>query len=774
MSILKSSDSLENSPWGGVKVVPDGHYKQNMDRPTFRSSFDMVQVIDELKIKKKHSRFMLHPTSLFISVWYIIAISLLFYIFITVPLFVAFDYVVSKSYVGIDIFIDAFFLVDIVVNFRTGYLPNPSRPDLVVLNAEEVAKMYFKSWFFIDLISSLPLVTLSTFMSRSSWFGGPLFHEQQLKLLKLTRVIRLIKLSKISSSMGKFARVIDQAYVRLMVSYPGLVIFLQLFNLFVVAFFIVHYVACGWWLIGDMHEDSWSTSVGARDSTAQKQYLFSLYWVVTTMTTVGYGDISATNDSERAFSIFAMVLGCAFYGLLIAQITSIVADYDAHRRAIAERLDAISAYVHNKDFHPMLQKQILIYFRNFLRKHSTVDEWQILTDMSSGLRRQCISHLVSPAVARNPFFCLLKDHLTELFHIMHLQVMDRGQHITRKGQPSSDLLVLMVGSAVILDESAESVRYGQGEPILPIFDVKPGAVFGERCALGLDECYRVTVRALSNCELNVIFADELLATLGNRILGELRARFKDVNYRVRMRTYAISNIEAHDMPDLRKAMFDLPQDPIRRTWNKYGQSDQEKHKIKRRHPGRQTAIPSVLSESILKFREQHMASQGQMGLENSSEDAGGGGGGGGGGGLESEVMNIVLANEVAQLSQSVSDIRKGLNQILIHMKKAPIPDRGNSDNFDFSFSNNDKRLFKDRVHSIQLRKTKMKKELPKEHLQTNLADADKDQSCNGVPLEQSVLSSESSQSIESTPVVPFVDSIPVVTSTSSFDSIHTR
>jgi hypothetical protein len=47
------------------------------------------------------------------------------------------------------------------------------------------------------------------------------------------------------------------------------------------------------------------------------------------------------------------ILGCAFYGLLIAQITSIVAEFDAHRRAIAERLDAISAYVHGKDFHPV-------------------------------------------------------------------------------------------------------------------------------------------------------------------------------------------------------------------------------------------------------------------------------------------------------------------------------------------------------------------------------------------------------------------------------------
>jgi hypothetical protein len=52
----------------------------------------------------------------------------------------------------------------------------------------------------------------------------------------------------------------------------------------------------------------------------------------------------------------------------------------------------------------------------------------------------------------------------------------------------------MAGSAVILDESADSVRAGHGDPFYPLFEVKVGAVFGERCVLGLDEFYQTTVR----------------------------------------------------------------------------------------------------------------------------------------------------------------------------------------------------------------------------------------------------------------------------------------
>ncbi|KAJ3117841.1 Kinesin-like protein kif27 [Physocladia obscura] len=42
-------------------------------------------------------------------------------------------------------------------------------------------------------------------------------------------------------------------------------------------------------------------------------YVQSLYWTVTTMTTTGYGDITAKNDGERVFALFTMIIGVLFY-----------------------------------------------------------------------------------------------------------------------------------------------------------------------------------------------------------------------------------------------------------------------------------------------------------------------------------------------------------------------------------------------------------------------------------------------------------------------------
>lgn len=48
----------------------------------------------------------------------------------------------------------------------------------------------------------------------------------------------------------------------------------------------------------------------------------SMYWVITTSTTVGYGDIAPKNWQGRLFSIFVMFSGIAFFGWALAEMTS--------------------------------------------------------------------------------------------------------------------------------------------------------------------------------------------------------------------------------------------------------------------------------------------------------------------------------------------------------------------------------------------------------------------------------------------------------------------
>ncbi|EGB12308.1 hypothetical protein AURANDRAFT_9605, partial [Aureococcus anophagefferens] len=56
----------------------------------------------------------------------------------------------------------------------------------------------------------------------------------------------------------------------------------------------------------------------------RRRYLAAMYWAFTTMTTVGYGDITPAGDMERIYAIFAMLMGVSFYSYIIASVSSMV------------------------------------------------------------------------------------------------------------------------------------------------------------------------------------------------------------------------------------------------------------------------------------------------------------------------------------------------------------------------------------------------------------------------------------------------------------------
>ena len=59
-----------------------------------------------------------------------------------------------------------------------------------------------------------------------------------------------------------------------------------------------------------------------------QRYLTSLYFIITTFSTVGYGDISASNSVEKIVCIIAMLVGVAAFSTGTSAITNLLTNYD--------------------------------------------------------------------------------------------------------------------------------------------------------------------------------------------------------------------------------------------------------------------------------------------------------------------------------------------------------------------------------------------------------------------------------------------------------------
>lgn len=111
------------------------------------------------------------------------------------------------------------------------------------------------------------------------------------KLIKLTRLIRIVKIFKSKGSLFKKAK----GKLNLGEGFERLVFFILM------SCMICHIVACMWVFattFADEDQPSWIRATGMEQETDENKYLIALYFTVTTITTVGYGDISANNPIE--------------------------------------------------------------------------------------------------------------------------------------------------------------------------------------------------------------------------------------------------------------------------------------------------------------------------------------------------------------------------------------------------------------------------------------------------------------------------------------------
>lgn len=103
-------------------------------------------------------------------------------------------------------------------------------------------------------------------------------------------------------------------------------------------------MACNWYftaMIDDFGPETWVARKGYVDSDIGTQYLAALYWSITTMSTVGYGDITALTETEMILSILWMIIGVVFFSLVIGSLSSMIANMDHKEAALQEKISFI-------------------------------------------------------------------------------------------------------------------------------------------------------------------------------------------------------------------------------------------------------------------------------------------------------------------------------------------------------------------------------------------------------------------------------------------------
>ena len=394
------------------------------------------------------------------SRWDILLTVAILYSVISVPYLLGFSIEPTGGLAVFDIIVDVFFILDILVNFRTAHYEETTR--ILVTMSGAMAKRYCTSgWFFVDIISGVPFDKFAQAFNPSR---GDSYTVRALKLVRILRLGRLLKLMKVSSlntlleeELGMSPAVIGLGKLGLQVAY------------------IAHLLACGWnaasqaqaglctsdyncnWRVTELASDGYLSG----ERGASSVYLASFYWCFTTMTTVGYGDIIPGTVAERAFAIFAMLVGVTVFGYIVGSMANIVRTLGEAETLFKSKLDEVKEYLKEQDIHGELETRVRAHYEKRLEERTVFDEDAILRQLPHFLRRQVLLHVYGGSWKDSPFFeHLEKADLESLLELCPIAVMPRHDVVSLEGEAADFAFLILFGSVRVLDETERTFQAG--------------------------------------------------------------------------------------------------------------------------------------------------------------------------------------------------------------------------------------------------------------------------------------------------------------------------
>ncbi|CAD8128335.1 unnamed protein product [Paramecium sonneborni] len=330
-------------------------------------------------------------------IWDLIGMSFIFIQMITIPLILTFSLEISGAFAIFNDIMDYYFLIDILLQFQTGYYKKGN----FVSQRKQIALNYLKLWFWLDLISSFPyddMISLFIDDQNSEQL------QRNTQIIKIMRIIRFIKVIRLMRAL-KLKKIINQIEDSLLLD-KTIISIISFFKICLIILSLSHWLACIWNGIRFIEEtdNNWYTQYVINfdqelDNNPDlwfNQYVAGIYFSITTMITIGYGDISPKNTIERSFGIFVMILASGVFGYVMNSIVLLFQNMNESLEDLLNKNTAAIKYMKQKEINKKLQSRI----KNYL-------EWLIEDEqLQKSYAHNTLEKLSLP----------LKNQLTQIVH----------------------------------------------------------------------------------------------------------------------------------------------------------------------------------------------------------------------------------------------------------------------------------------------------------------------------------------------------------------------
>ena len=222
--------------------------------------------------------------------------------------------------------IEILYIIDLIKSFFVAYF---NFEEILIQNLNEIIIHYLSDWFILDLCCSIPiqnifLLTINqcSITNTNDFEVTFVGHNKYIYIFVLLRQIKIFKIFSFNSFMLKFRIFLS----KLESSNNYGKIFMSLFIFFIA----LHYIACIFIFIGKNYYPNWIVKNNLEsNNNFLDLYITSIYFMIATLTTVGYGDISTYNIWEKIFGLIMLLIGILGYSYAVSSLSNYIKNIDA-------------------------------------------------------------------------------------------------------------------------------------------------------------------------------------------------------------------------------------------------------------------------------------------------------------------------------------------------------------------------------------------------------------------------------------------------------------
>ncbi|KAH6818304.1 K+ transporter 1 [Perilla frutescens var. frutescens] len=331
--------------------------------------------------------------------------------------------------------VNGFFAIDIILTFFVAYLDRSTY--LLVDNPNKIAKKYVTSWLAFDVISTIP-----SELARN-------ISPEPLRKYGLFNMLRLWRLRRVSALFARMEKNRSFNYF-----------WVRCAKLICVTLFAVHCAGCFNYLLAAHYPNPTNTWIGRsmppgvdfHQLSLHVRYITSIYWSITTLTTVGYGDLHAVNIREMIFGVLYMLFNLGLTAYLIGNMTNLVVHGTSKTRHFRDTIQAASSFAQRNQLPTRLQDQMLSHLCLKFRTDSEGLQQQETLDSLPKAIKSSISHFLFYSLVDKVYLFrgVSNDLLFQLVSEMRAEYFPPKEDVILQNEAPTDFYILATGAVELL------------------------------------------------------------------------------------------------------------------------------------------------------------------------------------------------------------------------------------------------------------------------------------------------------------------------------------